>query len=97
MIVTVVCAFPGRHRALRVDVSPGATIGEAIEASGLLQLEPELQGRRVDAGVWNRRCSLGDPVRDGDRIEVYRPLTVDPKEARRIRAAVRRRRSSGTV
>lgn len=97
MIVTVVCAFPDRHRVLRVDVTPGTTVGEAIEASGLLQLEPQLQGRALQAGVWNRRCSLGDPVREGDRIEVYRPLTADPKEARRIRAAVRRRRSGRTA
>jgi uncharacterized protein len=97
MIVTVVCAFADRQRVLHVEVAPGATIGEALEASDLLQLEPELRGRTLEAGVWNRRCSLGDRVREGDRIEVYRPLTVDPKEARRIRAAVRRRRSGKTI
>jgi hypothetical protein len=92
MIVTIVLALPDRHRAVRVEVTPGATVGEAIAASRLLQLEPELRGRALETGVWNRRCSLDEPVRDGDRIEVYRPLTVDPKEARRVRAAVRRRR-----
>lgn len=96
MIVKVVYALPDRHRVLDAEVAPGATIREAIEASGLLELEPELRNCRLDAGIWNRRASLDTAVSDGDRIEVYRPLTVDPKEARRLRAQLRRRRSPGS-
>lgn len=94
MIVTVVYALPDRSRLLRVELQSGATIEEAIAASGLLDVEPALRGVTLDAGVWNHRRPLGAPVRDGDRIEVYRPLTVEPKEARRIRAEVRRRRGA---
>jgi hypothetical protein len=79
---------------LQVEVAAGATIEQAIEASGLLALEPQLRGSALDVGVWNRVVRLDSPVSDGDRIEVYRPLTVDPKEARRIRANLRRRRRS---
>jgi putative ubiquitin-RnfH superfamily antitoxin RatB of RatAB toxin-antitoxin module len=43
-------------------------------------------------GIWNRNAKLDTVVRDGDRVEMYRPLVVDPKEARRIRAQVRQRR-----
>ncbi len=92
MIVTVVYALPDALHVLQVEVAPGATLKEAIEASGLLSLEPELRGGALDVGVWNRVARLDAVVREGDRIEVYRPLTVDPKEARRIRADVRRRR-----
>ncbi len=94
MIVTVVYAMPDRSRVLRVEVQAGATIGEAIAASGLLDAEPELRHVKLDAGVWNHRRPLGALVHEGDRIEVYRPLTVEPREARRIRAEVRRRRSA---
>ena len=92
MIVTIVYARPDVRHLLQVEVAPGATIEQAIEASGLLSLEPELGSGALAVGVWNREVRLDSLVSDGDRIEVYRPLTVDPKEARRIRADVRRRR-----
>jgi putative ubiquitin-RnfH superfamily antitoxin RatB of RatAB toxin-antitoxin module len=92
VIVTVVYARPDVRHLLQVEIAPGATIEQAIEASGLLSLEPELRTGALDVGVWNRVVRLDSLVSDGDRIEVYRPLTFDPKEARRIRANVRRRR-----
>lgn len=95
MIVTVVYARPGRQIELRVDVSPGVTIGQAIAASGVLALEPQLQTHALDVGVWNRVVRLEDAAREGDRIEIYRPLQVDPKEARRLRAEIRQRRRPG--
>jgi putative ubiquitin-RnfH superfamily antitoxin RatB of RatAB toxin-antitoxin module len=95
VIVTVVYARPDVRHLLQADVPPGATIEQAIEASGLLALEPELRSGALDVGVWNRVARPDSLVSDGDRIEVYRPLTFDPKEARRIRADVRRRRRKG--
>jgi uncharacterized protein len=92
MIVTVVYALADRQHVLRTEVAEGTTIGEAIIASGLLALEPVLRNETPEVGVWNRKAGWNAPARDGDRIEVYRPLTFDPKEARRIRADVRRRR-----
>jgi putative ubiquitin-RnfH superfamily antitoxin RatB of RatAB toxin-antitoxin module len=94
VIVTVVYALPERQHVLQTVVAPGATVGQAIRASGLLELEPTLREAELRAGVWNHRVTLDATVREGERIEVYRPLTVDPKEARRIRADVRRRRVS---
>jgi uncharacterized protein len=92
VIVTVVYASADACHVLHVELESGATIGQAIDASGLLALAPELRRGALDVGVWNRVATLDAVVRAGDRIEVYRPLTVDPKEARRIRADVRRRR-----
>jgi uncharacterized protein len=94
VIVTVVYASPERQHVLQTVVAPGTTVGQAIMASGLLELEPTLREAELRAGVWNHRAALDAMVRDGERIEVYRPLTLDPKEARRIRADVRRRRGS---
>jgi uncharacterized protein len=63
---------------------PASTVRDALIASGLL----ERHGLQIDAlrcGVWSRRCDLARVLRDGDRVEIYRGLTVDPKEARRLR------------
>lgn len=92
MIVTVVYASADARHVLHVELQSGATIEQAIDASGLLSLAPELHRGALDVGIWNRVARLDAVVRAGDRIEVYRPLTVDPKEARWIRADVRRRR-----
>jgi putative ubiquitin-RnfH superfamily antitoxin RatB of RatAB toxin-antitoxin module len=92
--VSVVYLRPGLsfERAL---VLPGpATVGDAIQASGVCAEVPELGTARFNVGVFSRLCAQGDPLRDGDRVEIYRPLTVDPKEARRVRAEVRRRRKA---
>ena len=97
-------AEPGRLRVSMIYLRPGfaferalllpapATVGEAIEASDIRTQVPELDRAELQVGVFGERRSLDDPLRDGDRVEVYRPLTIGPKEARRLRAAVRRRR-----
>ena len=68
-----------------VRLSPGATLLHAIRASGLLERHPSIDLGGVTVGVWGRSAKLSDPAQPGDRIEIYRPLKVDPKEARRQR------------
>jgi len=70
----------------------GATVRMAIKASGVLQAFPEIDLARNRVGVYARLVTLDTPLRDGDRVEIYRPLRVDPKEARRMRAEARRRK-----
>ena len=66
-------------------VLPAAsTVRDALAASGLLDRHG-LSIESVRCGVWGRRCDLARVLRDGDRVEIYRGLTVDPKEARRLR------------
>ena len=90
--VTVVYLTPQRQFVIAVQVPDGSRLIDAVRASGVLQRAPELDPSVLDLGVFNRARGANEPVREGDRIEVYRPLAVDPKEARRVRAAVRRRR-----
>lgn len=59
---------------------------DAIEASGIMQRFPEIDLDRQPVGVFGRHRRLEDPLRDGDRVEIYRPLIADPKEMRRRRA-----------
>jgi putative ubiquitin-RnfH superfamily antitoxin RatB of RatAB toxin-antitoxin module len=91
--VTVVCCAPGREDLTEVTLPAGATVADAIRASGVLGRRPEMAAAAPDVGIWGRACALAQRLEDGDRVELYRPLTVDPKEARRVRAEVRRRRS----
>jgi putative ubiquitin-RnfH superfamily antitoxin RatB of RatAB toxin-antitoxin module len=91
---TVVYLSPQHHVVLVVEVPAGTSLHAAVLASGLLQQVPELAGQRLDLGVFNRAREAGEPVREADRIEVYRPLAIDPKDARRVRAEVRRRRKA---
>ncbi len=89
LAVTVAYATTGQQALLPVRVAPGSTVGEAIHTSGILQQFPEIDLARQAVGIFGERAALGDPVRDGDRIEIYRPLRADPKEARRARASGR--------
>ena len=69
-----------------VSVAPGTTLRQVVERSGLHADFPEVGKGRLDLGVFGRRMDPETPVRPGDRVEIYRPLRVDPKESRRSRA-----------
>jgi uncharacterized protein len=84
--VEVVFALPGDARLCSVQVLPGTTIKEAVEQSGILQSFPAVDLAHNKVGIFNKIKQLDDRVNDGDRVEIYRPLIVDPKEARRHRA-----------
>jgi putative ubiquitin-RnfH superfamily antitoxin RatB of RatAB toxin-antitoxin module len=92
--VTVVCCAPGDEDLTEVTLPAGATVADAIRVSGVLDRRPATGAAEPDVGIWGRACAITQRLEDGDRVELYRPLTVDPKEARRVRAEVRRRRST---
>ena len=71
---------------IRQEVPANATLKEAIEQSGILEKYPEIDLDSNKVGVFSRKRELHAPVHVGDRIEIYQPLKVDPKEARRLRA-----------
>ena len=69
-----------------VELPETATAIDAIRASGLAERFPEIDIEGSTLGVWGRVCALQTPLQAGDRVEIYRPLTMDPNEARRLRA-----------
>ena len=82
-------------RAGEVDESEmtlpkGATVADAVDASGLRARHPVVDFARLAIGVWGALCEPDQILRDRDRVELYRPLRVDPKEARRQRQQVQR-------
>jgi len=91
--VSVAYCTPLREHLIEVDLPAGATLRDAVLASGLLELVPGLAADALDLGVFGQPMPASARVQAGDRIEVYRPLAVDPKTARRLRAELRRRRA----
>lgn len=86
--VEVAYALPERQRLVTVVLEPGATVARAIRESGLATEFPEIDpGGKNPVGVFGQHRRLDDRVRDGDRVEIYRPLKADPREARRRLAA----------
>jgi len=90
--VEVVYALRDRQVPLTLEVEPGTTARVAVERSGILQRHPEVDLARTRLGVFGRAVSSGTPLRDGDRVEIYRPLIANPRQARRERAQRRPRR-----
>jgi putative ubiquitin-RnfH superfamily antitoxin RatB of RatAB toxin-antitoxin module len=88
--VEVVFALPGREDAVTLRVPEGASLLDAVRASGMLERHPELRRGTLTLGVFGKARSQDSNARPGDRIEVYRELAIDPKEARRLRAKKKR-------
>lgn len=84
--VDVVYARPERQYVRSVTVEEGATVEQAIVASGLLTLRTDIDLQINKVGIFSRAARLTDAVTEGDRIEIYRPLIADSKELRRQRA-----------
>lgn len=77
----------------KLELPEGATVRDAVLASGWRQAAPE--GGVPDVGLWGRQCTAQQPLRDGDRVEIYRGLKVDPKVARRERFRKQGARAAG--
>ena len=89
-VEVAVSVAPREVQRVRLQVPAGSTVRDALLACGLMSkvagLSPEaLSAGEWAVGVWGRKERLGHPLRDQDRIELVRPLVVDPKEARRLR------------
>ncbi|PXV60642.1 hypothetical protein SAMN04487785_102368 [Dyella jiangningensis] len=84
--VEVVYAEPSRRWLRKVTLPAGSTVAQAIEASGVAREVPGLVVDAARLGIFSRKVTPDHVVGEGDRVEIYRPLTLDPKEARRRRA-----------
>lgn len=87
LTVEVVYALTDRQELVTIILPPGATVGDAIVESTIADAFPEDDLEAMTVGVWGRVVSREHPLANGDRVEIYRPLSIDPREARRRRAA----------
>lgn len=86
---------PREMREWALELAPGSTVADAIAASGLRAEFPGIDLDALGVGVWGRKAGPQQPLRERDRIEVYRPLKVDPKVARRERFRQQGARAAG--
>lgn len=84
--VEVVYALPHKQTVLSLRVSQEEQVQQVIEQSGILQQFPDIDLDCNMVGIFGRQVKLDQRLRNGDRIEIYRPLLADPKEIRRRRA-----------
>lgn len=82
--VSVVVALPDRQEVFELELPEGSRVSDAVAAARVSERYPEL--RHAAMGIWSRKCAPGTLLRDGDRVELYRPLVADPKQMRRARA-----------
>lgn len=88
-------AAPRKVREWVLELPQGATVLQALQASGIAAEFPSLDLNAAAVGVWGRKVGADHPLRDGDRVEVYRGLLVDPKVARRERFRSQGSRAAG--
>lgn len=84
--VEVAYALPEEQFLVEVRLPEGATVADAIRESGLQVRYPGLDPAAAGVGIFGRPCPLSQVLAAGDRVEVYRPLQIDPKDRRRRRA-----------
>jgi putative ubiquitin-RnfH superfamily antitoxin RatB of RatAB toxin-antitoxin module len=85
--IELIYAEPDAVHRFAVTLPPGSTVGDALKACPELDAIAPIGSDGRDVGIHGVRRQLDDVVRDGDRVELYRPLVVDPKLARRRRAS----------
>ncbi|MES1940194.1 hypothetical protein T5B8_08123 [Salinisphaera sp. T5B8] len=92
MAIEVVLALPGECLRKTVHLTAPATAEQALRASGLDRVYRERVGHPLPAlGVYGRKIKAEQTLKHGDRLELYRPLTADPRQRRRAKVDARRR------
>lgn len=85
--VEVAYAEPDCQAIVSLRLPAGASAGDAVQRSGLLERFPGIPWPGAPIGIFGKPVAPSASLAEGDRVEIYRPLRVDPKEARRLRAA----------
>ena len=84
--ITVCYATTQKQFEIVLNVEASCTIAMAIKRSGILQRCPDIPFPHIQVGIYSKKAALDDLVKAGDRVEIYRQLTIDPKQARLLRA-----------
>jgi uncharacterized protein len=92
MRVTVAVALERAQELIEVELPAGTSVADALAAAHVAQRWPGLETTSV--GIWGRLARLETRLRDGDRVEIYRPIRADAKAMRRARAGLRAPRRS---
>ena len=93
--IEVCYALPDEQALIAVELPEGATVQQALDASGILRRYPQIDLKKQKVGVFGKLKPLDTVLADHDRVEIYRPLIVDPKAARQRR--VEKTRKEGSI
>ncbi len=93
--IEVAYAKPDTQVIVALDLPSETIVEQAIEISGLLKKFKEIELGKNKVGIFSKPCTLKTKLRDGDRVEIYRPLIADPKKIRKQRAAKGKRMKKG--
>jgi len=85
--ISVVYALAERQYVVELHISPGTTVAEAVARSGMLERFPQIAVQPLQCAIYGRAAALSNPLAEGDRVEILRPLLIDPKLNRRQAAA----------
>jgi putative ubiquitin-RnfH superfamily antitoxin RatB of RatAB toxin-antitoxin module len=92
--VEVAYALPDKQAIIELQVAPGTTALEAAQQSGVTERFDGIDLDNAKLGLFGKAVAPGQALREGDRVEIYRPLIADPKEVRKARAARAKERRS---
>ncbi|WP_126454564.1 RnfH family protein [Sulfuriflexus mobilis] len=93
--IEVAYALPDKQQLIALQVEAGTTIEQAIQQSGILEQFPQIDLANSKVGIFGKLKKADVPVREGERVEIYRPLIADPKVVRKQRAAEGKRMRKG--
>jgi putative ubiquitin-RnfH superfamily antitoxin RatB of RatAB toxin-antitoxin module len=93
--IEVAYALPDKQHVISLQVSQGTTIEQAIRLSGILDEFPQIDITKNKLGIFGKLKKADVVVREGERVEIYRPLIADPKQVRKQRAAEGKRMRKG--
>ena len=89
MRVSVAIALAARQDVVEVELAEGSRVADALACAEVRERLRGLDADSLEVGIWSRRCTRDAALRDGDRVELYRPLAADPKAMRRARARLK--------
>ena len=95
LTVEVVYALPAEQVLLSVTLPFGSTVRDALERAGIHRHCPEIELSTCRVGIYGKACSRDNVLTDGDRVEIYRSLSAEPKQARHARVRHARMREEG--
>ncbi len=92
LTIEVAYALPHEQVILSLEVPVDCTVEDAIKRSGILDTYPQIDISTDKVGIFGKMCKLNATLRNNDRIEIYRKLIADPKESRRQKAEMERKK-----
>ncbi len=93
IVVEVAYALPDEQLILEIEVDANCQVEEAIKRSGILERYPQIDLSTDKVGIFGKMCKLNASLNHKDRIEIYRPLIADPKESRRQKAEMAKKKA----